>query len=106
MLIRVSGPRDWRKFFVTLDVTVDGHIMHDCIEADDEAGYVVRYLRGADGNLIAVGSRYQTARQEGVVVFHGQRRFSPDDAKARAQDKRDRRQIRNIAAANRNGGAS
>ncbi|MGR4927342.1 hypothetical protein ACIPUD_11100 [Bradyrhizobium sp. CAR08] len=106
MLIRASGDRLWMKFFMTLDVTVDGRSMRDVIEADDEAGYVVRYVRDADGELVALKNRYQTVREEGVVVFQGQKRFSPDDAKAAAQAKRDRRQIRNIAVSRRNGGAS
>ncbi|MCW2195101.1 hypothetical protein AB7M45_007872 [Bradyrhizobium elkanii] len=97
MLIRASGNSHWRKFFFAAPaITIDGRTVLDVIEADDEAGYVVRYMRDEAGQLIEDGYRYATIREEGVVVFTGQRRWSPDDAKAAAQTKRDRRAIRNL----------
>ncbi|MGY3482302.1 hypothetical protein ACVW1C_000185 [Bradyrhizobium sp. USDA 4011] len=103
MLIRVSGKSDWRKFFFEAPaITVDGRTVIDVIEADDEAGYVIRYMRDEAGRLIEDGYRYKTIREDGAVQIVGSRRWSPDDARAAAQTKRDRRAIRNIALQHRN----
>ncbi|WP_050400436.1 hypothetical protein [Bradyrhizobium embrapense] len=104
MLIRVSGKSDWRKFFFDAPaITVDGRTVIDVIEADDEAGYVIRYMRGEDGQLIEDGYRYATIREDGVVTITGRRRWSPDDARAAAQTKRDRRAVRNLDVQRRAG---
>ncbi len=97
MLIRPTGPRNWRLFFQSdLVVTVDGVVAKDIIEADDEAGYVVRYQRDDRGQMIVDLGRYKSERVEGAVVFTGTKKFSPDDAKATAMSKRDRRALRNL----------
>jgi hypothetical protein len=106
MLITATGPRDWRKFFYQdLVVTLNGEIMKDVGEADDETGYVVRYVRGADGKVATepVGrfNRSLTERLEGTVVFTGTKRYSPGDAKTASQAKRARRQSRNLTIQNR-----
>lgn len=98
MLIRSTGPRDWRLFFADdLKIFHDGAEIKSFIEADDEAGYLVRYKLDDRGRPVVDRDRFVAERLEGTVVFTGTRRFSPDDAKAAAQAKRDRRQIRNIA---------
>lgn len=102
MLITSSGPRDWRKFFApNFVVTLNGEVQKHAVEADDEAGYVIRYCVDADGKPIADGWRAKTERLEGAVVFTGTRRYSPDDIKAAAQAKRDRRAARNRTILNR-----
>ncbi|MGY4224406.1 hypothetical protein ACVMIH_001767 [Bradyrhizobium sp. USDA 4503] len=107
MLIRVSGKSDWRKFFfVCPEITVDGQAVRDVIEADDEAGYIIRYRRDEAGTLVVDADRYVTERVDGKVLFVGQRRWSPDDARAAAQTKRDRRAIRNLDIQRRAGKVS
>lgn len=106
MLIRASGHRDWRYFFQPdLKILLNGeevtHTSTVVVEADNEAGYLIRYCLDDAGRLIEDGNRYKTERVEGIVVFTGTRKLSPDDAKAAAQAKRDRRQIRNIAVVRR-----
>lgn len=105
MLIRSSGNRDWRLFFFSdHKILLNGDPVMDVIEADDIAGYVIRYCRDESGRLIADRGRYKTDRVEGTVVFTGTRRFNPDDAKAAAQAKRDRRAARNLRIAAAQGG--
>jgi hypothetical protein len=104
MLIRSAGPRDWRKhFFPDLAILLDGVEVKDVIEADDEAGYLIRYCKDQDGKPVvaANGLQYETERLEGAVEFTGTRRFSPEDAKTAAQAKRDRRAARNLRNTNR-----
>ncbi len=104
MLIRSSGPRAWPLFFQNdLVVRLNGETIKNVVEADDEAGYVVRYALDSAGKMIREGllSRLKTERVDGTVVFTGTRRFSPDDAKTAAQAKRDRRAARNLRNANR-----
>lgn len=97
MLIRASGALDWRKFFRDgLRVLVDGTEVRDIVEADDEAGFVVHYCRDAAGELIADQDRYRVERLEGTVVFSGTRRESDTDRLAKAQTRRDLRQLRNV----------
>lgn len=106
MLITATGPRDWRKFFFApLAVSLNGEVMKDVAEADDDAGYLIRYVRNPDGKIAIEGTgrsqRAVTERLVGVVVFTGTKRFSPDDAKAAAVAKRARRQARNFTIQNR-----
>lgn len=102
MLITVGGPRDYRNFFFNLDVLLDGVKMERVAEADDEAGYILRYARDENGkSIITEAGRFKLERLEGHVVFAGTRRFSPDDAKAAAESKRERRRARNLRQANR-----
>lgn len=85
MLIRASGLYDWRKVFQTLDVRLDGASVRDVIEADDAAGYVVNYRRGADGQLVANQDRYETERRYGKVEFIGERIPARPERRARAK---------------------
>lgn len=113
MMITANGrARDWRRFFFdNLVITLNGEAIRDIVEADDEAGYVIILVRDEAGKMIVAPSNrgtYLTERIEGTVVFHGTRRFSPEDAKAAAATKRDRRRLRNMAVVRRaaNRGAS
>lgn len=102
MKITVGGDRDWRKFFTgKLSIVFNGVEVHNCTEADDEAGYIVRFRLDERGRMIADGFRAATERLEGSVVFIGDRRFSPDDAAAAAVAKRARRAARNCRIQNR-----
>ncbi len=105
MLITATGPRNWRSFFwPPLAITLDGDVQQHVVEADDEAGYVVRHCVDADGKFVRDGLklwRLKTERVEGRVEFSGTRRYSPDDAKAKAAAKRARRAARNRSIQNR-----
>jgi hypothetical protein len=102
MLIRSHGDRAFHKFYgPDLVISLNGEPVEHVIEADDEAGYLIRYVRGGDGKLVEDGPRYRTERAEGTVVFSGSKRYSPDDAKRDAAAKRARRQARNLTIANR-----
>jgi len=104
MLIQSAGARDWRKyFFDDLRVSLNGETVEDVVEADDEAGYIVRYCRDTTGKLVVDRDRYKTERVEGKVEFVGAKRFSPDDARAAAQAKRERRAARNLRNATAQG---
>jgi hypothetical protein len=108
MLIAARGPRDWRKFFFQdLRVLVNGVESKGVLEADDEAGYAIRYRLDENGKPLNDGKNYLVERVEGRIEFVGTRRFSPDDAKAAAETKRAKRRernLRNLAA--QNGGAA
>jgi YD repeat-containing protein len=101
MLITSNGQRHWQNYFRRdLVVTLDGVVQQDVLEADDEAGFVVRYQRDESGRFVrdADGTRLVTERIEGTVVFAGTRM---PDAKAAAADKRARRKARNCRIQNR-----
>jgi hypothetical protein len=85
MLIRATGEHAWTKKFHSLKVTVDGTPVRDVLEADDEAGYVIHYRRGADGKLVANQDRYETDRREGKVEFIGERLPAGPERRARAK---------------------
>jgi len=107
MLIRASGERDWRRYWTELAIVLNGVPQTEVLEADDEAGYIIRYRTGDDGKLIVDGDRYLVERVDGNVMFVGRRR--PDFAiVARAQEKRDLRRGRNLDNARRaaEGGAA
>lgn len=102
MLITARGKFCWREYFVTPPtVTLDGVEQRDCLEADDEAGYVIRYKRGEDGRPQALHDRYRTERVRGVVVITGQRKTPPEERLGRAQTKRDRRMMKRVEIAQR-----
>jgi hypothetical protein len=105
MLITSSGERNWRLFFLNdLVVTLDGEVQKHVVEADDEAGYVIRQCLDANGKVIRDGLKFwraKTERVEGQVKLIGTRRYSPDDAKAAALAKCARRAARNLRIKNR-----
>lgn len=103
MLIRSQGARAANLFFIgTVTIMLDGVEVFNVIEADDEAGYIIRVsVDEAGAPIIDYGRSARTERLEGTVVISGQRRFSPDDAKAAAAAKRARRHVRNLEVASR-----
>ncbi len=103
LITAAAGPQNVRHFFVGgMVVTLDGREITDVAEADDEAGFVVRYLRDGRGNPIRgrQDGMLVTERLTGVVAFVGQRRTA-DDPVSLALAKRARRAARNRTIANR-----
>ncbi len=106
MLITVRGPRAFKLFFLNPPkILLDGAEIRHIVEADDEAGYIIRLCTDEASDFVVEGPKYRervkTERLEGVVSFIGTRRYSPDDAKAAAASKRDRRAARNLRIQNR-----
>jgi hypothetical protein len=99
MLITSSGQRHWQNYFRRdLVVTLDGVVQQNVLEADDVAGYVVRFKKDDGGRIQSDGMRPLNERVEGAVIFTGTRM---PDAKAAAADKRARRKARNCRIQNR-----
>jgi len=48
-------------------VLLDGVEQHDVTVADEEAGFIERYVKDADGNIVISDGRAQTERLSGVV---------------------------------------
>ncbi len=99
MLIRSSGDYHWRNYFLTSPtITLNGIEQRDCIEANDVAGYIIRYRRGTNGERLSTHDHYLTERIRGTVIISGQSKPAPEDSRAqalgRAQTKRDRREIK------------
>ena len=49
-------------------VFLDGAEQKDCVEADEENGFVIVYARDKDGRLIPDGCEIQTETRYGVVT--------------------------------------
>ena len=56
---------DWH--FRGATIKIDGAVCLDVFEADDEAGYVILFVRDASGNLVIDGDEKRTERRDGVV---------------------------------------
>ena len=55
-------------------VLLDGVEQRYVIEADDEAGFIVRLKQGSDGRFVHDGDTVQHERLEGRVTIEGARR--------------------------------
>ena len=70
-----DGEHHWRLHFVRgPQVFLNGVEMRDCIEADEEEGYVIRHVRDVAGRLVVDGDVLRTERLRGSVELKGDRR--------------------------------
>jgi hypothetical protein len=64
------GHEAWRKLVAErrhLDIFLDDARVGDVITCDDEEGFVLGYVRSADGRLVRDGDRIAERRVEGRV---------------------------------------
>jgi hypothetical protein len=71
MLITSSGQRHWQNYFRRdLVVTLDGVVQQDVLEADDEAGYVVRIQKDDSGRIKRRHGRLAHRARRGLRRIH------------------------------------